>query len=404
MRSAGATGHATIPASPGGIDKLRASRGIITGHPSTPHPRARLGDDHSVSSASIPADKLTLASTPSAVRQTDLDRAKGLAILLVVFGHLVARRTPADVTWYDPLRIAVYLFHMPLFMYLSGYVTFLSGAARTPAAKWPRLAKRRAARLLIPFAAFGLAVLCGKLIVARVAHVDNVPSGLWPGLRALVWDTEHSPATEIWYIASLFAFCVITPPLLALGRRGMLLLGVAAVLYLLPLPPVLYLNRIGTYFVFFVLGGLAADAGPRWLRLVDRIWPMALAALALAILPVSAGWIRFHWVEGAQGFPYKWALLIAGVLSLPAIHGLVRRGAVARVPALALLGRYVFVIYLLNTVFIGATKAVLLKFASWNGAHFLPFAAVLLLAGVCGPLFTKRYVLRHVPALDRATD
>ena len=357
-----------------------------------------------MSSTSLPAGSVALARVRPATRLSDLDRAKGLAILLVVFGHLVARRSPADVGWYDPLRIAVYLFHMPLFMYLSGYVTFLSGAARTPASGWGRLARRRAARLLVPFLAFGLAILCGKLVVSHFAAVDNVPPGFWPGVRALIWDTQHSPATEVWYIASLFVFCLATPPLLALDRRRVLLLGVAALLYVLPLPPVLYLDRIGSYFIFFVAGGLAADAGPRWLRIVDRVWPLALAALVAVALPVAVGWIRFHWTAGAQGFPYKWALLAAGLLSMPAVHGMVRAGAASRADILEQLGRYVFVIYLLNTVFIGATKAVLLKVVSWDGAHFLPFAAVLMLAGVVGPILTKRWVLRRVPALDRVTD
>lgn len=33
-------------------------------------------------------------------RRLDLDRAKGLAILLVVYGHIVARQAPANNEWY----------------------------------------------------------------------------------------------------------------------------------------------------------------------------------------------------------------------------------------------------------------------------------------------------------------
>ena len=356
-----------------------------------------------VSSASVSSASLAVPRASAATRLGDLDRAKGLAILLVVFGHLVARTTPPGAHWYDALRIAVYLFHMPLFMYLSGYVTFLSGAARTPLADWPLLVRRRTARLLLPFALFGLAILCGKLVVARYAPVDNVPPGIVAGLRDLVWTTHHSPAQSVWYIAVLFAFCIATPPLLALDRRRVLLVVAAVVLYLLPLPQSLYLNRVGTYFLFFVAGGLAADAGPAWRRTVDRIWPCALAALAAIALPVALGWIHFDWSEGNDAFPYKWALLLAGIVSMPAVHGLVRHGVVAKSATLLFLGRYVFVIYLLNTVFIGLAKAVLLRFVSWEGAHFLPFAAVLMLAGVAGPLLTKRLLLRHLPWLDRAT-
>jgi fucose 4-O-acetylase-like acetyltransferase len=362
------------------------------------------GSAEPVSATLIPAAPLAAAPPQRAARRTDIDRVKGLAILLVVFGHLVARQAPADVRWYEPLRIAVYLFHMPLFMYLSGYVTFLSGAARMPLIRWPQLVRRRAARLLLPFLLFGLAVLFGKMVAARFFAVDNVPPDYLAGLRDLVWDTAHSPATSVWYIAVLFVFCVATPPLLALDRSRILIVAVAALLYVLPLPPPLYLDRVGTYFLFFVAGGLAADAGPRWQRCVDATWLAALALLAAVILPVSLGWIQFEWIEGAQGFPYKWALLIAGLLALPAMHGLVRHAGLAQSATLLTLGRYVFVIYLLNTLFIGATKAVLLKFVSWDGAHFLPFAAALMLAGTLGPILTKCWLLRRIPALDRATE
>jgi fucose 4-O-acetylase-like acetyltransferase len=76
-------------------------------------------------------------------RRADIDRAKGLAILLVVFGHLVARADPAGVDWYEPLRRAVYAFHMPFFLYLSGLVAARSGMLLAPKAAWRRVAAGR---------------------------------------------------------------------------------------------------------------------------------------------------------------------------------------------------------------------------------------------------------------------
>ena len=289
-------------------------------------------------------------------------------------------------------------------MYISGYVTFLSGAARLPLHEWPRLVHKRAKRLLVPFLLFGLAILCAKLVASHFAVIDNVPADLWDGLHALVWDTARSPATSVWYVTVLFVFCVVTPPLLAFDHSRVLLVAVAILFYLLPLPAPFYLDRIGTYFVFFVVGGLAADAGARWHRVMDATrWP-ALGGLAAVAFLVSSGHIAFRWTEGAQGFPYKWALLIAGMLSLPAIHGLVRHRPLAQSTTLERLGRYVFVIYLLNTPFIGVTKAVLLTVTSWDGSHFIGFAAIMMLAGTVGPILTKRWVLRHVKSLDRMTD
>lgn len=47
------------------------------------------------------------------VRDTYIDIAKGIGMLLVIYGHLAERS--------DFLRIIIYSFHMPLFFIISGY-------------------------------------------------------------------------------------------------------------------------------------------------------------------------------------------------------------------------------------------------------------------------------------------
>jgi fucose 4-O-acetylase-like acetyltransferase len=309
-------------------------------------------------------------------RMKELEQAKGLAILLVVFGHLVAREDPAGVTWYEPLRMAVYLFHMPFFLYLSGYVAGLSGAAWTPPGAWPRLARARASRLLLPFLAFGLFILVGKLTLGRVVAVDNVPADFWSGLRALVWDTGRSPATSVWYMLVLFVYALALPVLAWCGGRRVLL-GVAVLLYVLPAPPLLYLDRICLFFAFFVAGVCAASAGGRWLAAIDRWRYFAWAGFAALLLVAWSGWLP------VLGSPYRLWLLAVGLAAMPALHALMRAWPCGW---LRWLGGYVFPIYLLNTICIGLTKAALLPVMAWDGAHFLLFAAALMTAGVCGPI------------------
>jgi len=305
----------------------------------------------------------------AAQRRDDLDRAKGLAIVLVVFGHLVAREGPAGVTWYEPLRQAVYLFHMPFFLFLSGTAAALSGAADT--AHWPSLARRRAVRLLGPFAAFGLIILAGKLALGPFLAVDNLPPDPWSGLRALVWDTANSPATSVWYLFALFVFSLATPPLRRAGGFPALL-GAAALLYLLPAPPLLYLDRISGYFLFFAAGVLAGAHAARWDAIADRAWKPALAALLATLVLASR-----------LALPHKAGMLAAGLLAMPALHGLARAWAS---PALSWLGRRVLAIYLLNTICIGLAKAALLPALGWNAAGFPVLAAALMAAGLLGPI------------------
>ncbi len=326
-------------------------------------------------------------------RREDLDRAKGLAILLVVFGHLVARTDPLGVDWYEPLRRAVYAFHMPFFFYLSGMVAAISGALFTPIAGLGRLAASRARRLLAPFFALGLLILAGKLIAGHFIFVDNRPAGLRAGLADLLIYGPGNPAISIWYLFVLFVFSITAPPLMAAGGLP-LLLGAGAVLYAAPLPGVFYADHIAHYLIFFALGAAAAQIGDRWLAFVDHHWRAIGIGFSIAlsiIIAFGAGWPQ--WPE----------LLPLGALSIPVLHGFVRNCGATSGAFLHWMGRYCFSIYLFNTLFIGLAKGFLLQAVSWNGGHFLPFALALMAAGVLGPVALKHLALRRSPMLDRLT-
>jgi fucose 4-O-acetylase-like acetyltransferase len=328
-------------------------------------------------------------------RREDIDRAKGLAILLVVFGHIVARADPVGVEWYEPLRHAVYAFHMPFFLYLSGMVAVLSGALMKPGMVGARFVAERARRLLVPFFALGAMIVFGKVLAARFMFVDNRPESLGSGLASLVWHTVDSPALSIWYLFVLFVLSVAAPVLVRADGGGVRwLVGVGLVLYCVAMPQYLYLDHIGRYAVFFALGVWAAARGEGWTRFVDRYWGWLLAVL-LAVLAMIAGF--------GAGWPVGAELLPVGALSMPAVHGLVRHLPVRCGSGFHWLGRYSFMIYLFNTIFIGLAKGVVLRFTAWDGAHFLPVAGVLMTSGIMGPILVKRLVLRRVGVLDRVT-
>ena len=378
-----------------------------------------------------PAGLGNLHSVTTRDRLDDLDRAKGLAILLVVFGHLVSRQDPTGVTWYEPLRIAIYLFHMPFFMYLSGYVLFWSMSGRSRPQPWLAGVSKRARRLLIPFFGFGLLTILGKLGAVHLMHVDNVPQSVWTALDTLLIHTAHSPALSIWYIGVLFVYVSLTPLLLRLPgvaipafamrqpvvarlarRTGIRtippiawLLPISGVLYLIDAPPIVYLDRICRFYIFFVMGGLAATAGRHWWAFMERYRGIAMALLIGVLYFVAAGWVQFDWAAAADNrFPYKGYMLVAGILSMVALHGLVRGSVVARWKWLMLVGNMCFAIYLLNTICLGVSKGVLLKFLDWDARDFPLIAVLMMASGVLGPILIKVLVLRRIPTLDRMTD
>ena len=328
-------------------------------------------------------------------RLQDIERAKGLAIIFVVFGHIVARADPLQVVWYEPIRRAVYTFHMPFFLYLSGMVAVRSGALFTQPEHWRRLAVRRAERLLVPFFAVGVLIVLGKAAAAYFVFVDNQPASLATGLRDLLWHTTDSPAISVWYLFVLFALSIASPILVwADGGRLRTLLILGLILYCVTLPQYLYLDHIGKYAVFFGIGALAATKGEDWNRFVDSYWRHFLILLLCAVFLVGC--------FGAA-WPEKYELLPIGILSMPALHGLVRHLPAKPAPVFLWLGRNSFMIYLFNTICIGLAKGVLLRVTSWNGSHFLPFAGVLMVSGSLGPILLKRTVFQRFKLIERYT-
>ena len=322
----------------------------------------------------------------------DIERAKGLAIILVVIGHVVAREPPAHNEWNVALKEAIYAFHMPFFMYLGGLVFFHIGDAVNPRPSYGAYLIRRAERLLVPFLSLGLLILLAKLLAEHFVHVDNTPTSAWAGLQSLVWHTEQSPATSVWYIFVLFVYCAITPMLVRLSQgRFWPALLLAVMLHCLMVPQIAYLNRVAYFFVYFLIGCVAGKYRAQTMQFVDRTLPISGVIFSISLVLATMQ------IEPALTGE------ICALSSLAFIHGLMRTDFFDRSDALLWLGKFSFVIYLLNTLTIGLAKGVLLKVAPWDGINFLGFFPILLLSGLIGPVLLKTILLDRFAMLARLT-
>lgn len=116
-------------------------------------------------------------------RRADLDIAKGIGILLVVWAHALA-----------PLQSYMYFFHMPFFFIVSGYL-------HNQKAGFLTFFKRKMVTLYLPFVGWNLAVTALKLLENPQQWKASVRTML-EILLALSKDGEFFGAT--WFLASLF--------------------------------------------------------------------------------------------------------------------------------------------------------------------------------------------------------
>jgi fucose 4-O-acetylase-like acetyltransferase len=132
-------------------------------------------------------------------RDAFLDIAKGLAIILVVVGHVIQGSSEKfdDLLWFR----VIYSFHMPLFVFLSGAVAaiaFRSDSIQDGIGSALRRAKTKISkatlRLLLPFLAW---CVINQLIYH---HSDSVISALILAFRR--------PDTALWFLLAIF-YCIV---------------------------------------------------------------------------------------------------------------------------------------------------------------------------------------------------
>ena len=203
--------------------------------------------------------------------------ARCLGILLVVFGHSY----PFDV-YISPslwkIKDFTYLFHMPLFLFLSGYLLTYN---TRPAESYIR---RRCVRLLVPYFALSVIAFVPKTLVQQFLN-DSVEFSVWYLIK-----TELIPRENVWghfwYIPVVFALCCFGVLLLKTMRNSRafgwaLLIATWLLLFLPQTTDWFALEDLRKTTVYFVLGMVLAIRDPEARVVSNRCWLLAFPAAIL---------------------------------------------------------------------------------------------------------------------------
>jgi fucose 4-O-acetylase-like acetyltransferase len=214
-----------------------------------------------------------------------LDNAKLALIALVVLGHmlepLLGRSATADATYR-----ALYLFHMPAFVFLAGITSR------------PRIDRHGVLGLLLP------------LLVFQVLYA--VPLSLLTG-HAVTRPLQ--PYWVLWFLLSLLCWRLALPLLCRARHPLALSVALALAFGYLPIDRALCLSRTFVFLPFFVAGHLYGASfleklagSPHWLPI--------LAAAALGLLGTASAALvtDVRWLYGADGYATLGASGVAPVL------------------------------------------------------------------------------------------
>jgi fucose 4-O-acetylase-like acetyltransferase len=281
-------------------------------------------------------------------RDESLDIAKGIGIMLVVLGHCLDGLKASDffppaLLWPTLAVYVIYLFHMPLFFVVSGYLA--SGKHRPVNTTLARLVPS----IVYPY--FLWSILQGLVQVYMTKYTtSHFPIS---SLYKILW----IPIVPYWFLYALF-FCHVG--YLAVRRLshpvqfGIAFAIFAGTLFFIdPLSNAHLQIVLQTVrgFLFFVIGAVSVSQ----LKQLG-LWA-AIAASALFVL-LAMMFYQSQW-SGAKGALAVLPAALAGIVATLAWSRLLAAHAGWSSSTLAFLGRYSMSIYVMHIFFTAAVRIVL---------------------------------------------
>lgn len=181
-------------------------------------------------------------------RIISLDIAKAICIILVVVGHYIPDNSPA---WYKAIHDIIYTFHMPLFMFASGYVYI---ATRKADVGYGNFLLKKVKRLLVPYLATSVIVISIKLLTQGQAYIEN-PVTMMSYLNIF---TGPEAGYFLWFVWALWWMFVIVN-IFKSKKALSALFAVSVLLHYVSLPTteLFCIQQTKTMFIWFMLGVMA---------------------------------------------------------------------------------------------------------------------------------------------------
>ncbi|MEW6518556.1 MAG: acyltransferase [Thermodesulfobacteriota bacterium] len=307
--------------------------------------------------------------------------AKGIGIILVVVGHFHPATSPV---YWSLMRKIIYLFHMPLFFILSGYL-YNHGKY-----SYRDLIKTKTKRLLYPFASIaGVFFLIKHLagLVVNVDHPVNIES-----VYALLFDPVRSYMPLLWFVHALFLIFAVYP-LSRVFMNNFSILFLLLVINVVFGSDYLVFGNALANMPFFVVGIILKENKKISKMEISEDWRYVVAPLVMFSLIYM---IQLS-VDIISVFEYPVHLLlgVAGSFFVISISHFIAVFSNKKINAvLQQIGYYSMAIYLFHTLFESTIRIGFIQLFKHNQVPFELIAFIAISCGVVFPLVLEKEVLR----------
>ena len=292
-----------------------------------------------------------------------LDIAKALCIVLVVVGHFNPDNAPA---WWKCINQIIYSFHIPLFLFVSGYVYRHTLRKQS----YSTFMEKKCRRLAVPY------LITSAIIISIILLSHGNVQTSSPVTPFTFVEMLYLPAAGyfLWFVwALLLMFAIVW---FAKGKKARMALLVASVaLYYLPLdfPDLFCLRQFKMMMLYFMMGVVSAESD------LKKIFNCAWANFVY--IPLF-GFAFYLWAD--MGDNYVPIMAVTGILLVLATSKWLEKLQFVKHSILLPLSAASYTIYLYHTTFMGFAKAFCAKLHL--AVHFELEACLVVLCGVVCPL------------------
>lgn len=304
-----------------------------------------------------------------------VDYLKAFTCLLVVIGHLLQSLQkagiPQNLQLTNFIIYYIYLFHMPLFMCISGFLYSKKKLEETSLSGYIKFEKRKLIDLMIPYFIFYLLYLGINILFAKDV---NTPKGKEELLGIL-----NNPMSPYWFLYALMAIFLITPVLEKIFKENknkvFILYTILKIISIFYQPNIYFIKSISAYGIYFYLGCFISDK-----KLIGKREQSIFILLHFVIAIII-----FKYLNNVNKYIYQFIALcmaICGIIVYIEIFKNVEKNKV-----LNTFKSYIFQIFLLHTIFAAGIRIILLKFKIQN--YFIHFI-VGILSSIYLPVFVSK--------------
>jgi len=303
----------------------------------------------------------------------------GISILLVVAGHL-ASRGAVDIPLYVAFKKMLYKFHMPLFMFLSGFIAFYSYTPIKSRKSYFNFVQKKTTRFLPAYLILSAVFILGKYLLSNSTNfIQSI-------LDALFFPS-NSAASFLWYIYVLYMYYLILPLIFSFKNKLIVFLPFCFVISFFDFTKFMALHSFFWYLPFFISGGIVSLNYNFFNKMSKKFGLLSLLIFIIWCI------LEFNYIVN---MPKQ----IVAVFSIIGLHYFVTFVS-KKNTFIEMLGENTFYIYLFNSLFIGAINVFLIGLLGKDLYYdlFYYLAPILVIVGVILPILLHKHIISKLPVI-----